>query len=165
MRERETDRQTLRDRERDVEVWWKTHLRLLNHFFFLSRPRNLLWTHLGNNWLPWLVCLLWMWLSNDSHLTFIVSPLPSVVDATHQYKWLMMLFCHLATNSHCFCLARASIFLRSPAGRCTTINNKIIIAIKTYFHTLCYVPDIKVVFNLRMGFSDPLSNLFVPVCH
>ena len=151
-----------RERMRIGSYVMKVHSCHSSHFFFLSRPHSRRWIHLGNSWLPWLVCLLWMWLSSDSHLAFIVSPSPSVVDATHQYKWLMMLFCHFATSSHCFCLASASTFLRSPAGIYAFTCIRLIII---NFHTYCNMPDVKVMLDLWMCFSHPLGKLFVPIHH
>ena len=64
-------------------VWCYNNLRLLNHFFFLSRPLNFPCAHLGNFFL-FCLCLLCMWLSRDSHFASIVSLSPSGVEETHQ---------------------------------------------------------------------------------
>jgi len=59
------------------------YLRLLNHFFFLSRRCNLPCEHFGNL----VLCLLWIswtWLSSDSHLVCTRSLSPSGVVDTHQ---------------------------------------------------------------------------------
>ena len=114
------------------------HLRLLNHFFLLSRCRSLPCEHFGN----FALCLLWTswtWLSNDSHLACTSSLSSSGVVDTHQYRWLMILFCHSLTNSQSFCFPSFSNFLWNPRYilqlcRCTSI---III------YTFCYVPCIK----------------------
>ena len=85
------------------------HLRLCNHFL---RP-NLPCAHF-ENFLPCLLWILWIWLSNDSHFAFINSPSLAEVEETHQYKWLIMLFCHSPTTSQFFCLPSFSNFLRKP---------------------------------------------------
>ena len=62
-----------------------SHLRLFNHFFFLSWPFNLPCAHLGN-FLFVCLCLLWIWLSRDNHLASMVLLSPSGVKETHQYR-------------------------------------------------------------------------------
>ena len=88
-------------------------LRLVNHFFFRPRWSSGPCVHSGKSW--WCpVWTLWIWLSNDSHFIFMVSPSPLGVEATHQYKWFMMLCCHFPTSSQFICFATASNFLRTP---------------------------------------------------
>lgn len=84
-------------------------LRGLNHFFFLPFFLMILCLHDGKSF-PCFLCLLWMWLSTESHLAWIISPSPSGVDTADQYRWLTRLFFHSPTNSQSFSLASASIF-------------------------------------------------------
>ena len=100
----------------------RQHLRLFNHFFFLPRLGNLSCAQSGKV-SPCPVCTLWMWFSMDSHLALMVSLSPLGVEATLQYKWLMMLLCHSLITPQSFSLPAASSFLRNPAHHWHEYNN------------------------------------------
>ena len=59
------------------------HLRLLNHYLFLSQPVSRRWDNFGKSG-PCLECLFWTWFSNDSHFAFISSVFLLMVETTRQ---------------------------------------------------------------------------------
>ena len=141
-----------------------SHLRLFNHFFFLSWPFNLPCAHLGN-FLFLCLCLLWIWLSRDNHLASMVLLSPSGVEETHQYRWLMMLLCQFPIIAQSFCFAAASSFLRRPTNQLKLVNMNIISSNLKMVLTLSNMPDIIVVSNGWIIFTQPLIDLLVSISH
>ena len=114
----------------------------------------------GKSWLcPG--CTLWTWLSNDNYFIFLDSPSPLGVNATHQYKWFMILCSHFPMSSQSFCFAAASNFLWKPESG---INSSWEYYLSAYWYqAFSNMPDIVVMFYFWMCLSDPLVDLFVSI--
>lgn len=125
------------------------NLRDLNHFFFLPLLRKGLCLHAGNILLCPL-CLLWIWLSKESHFALINSPFPSGVDTADQYKWLIKLFFHSPTSSQSFSFDKALIFFLNAVVIEYTLIIIIFYSLATVFTTssvtlqLCWLLKLQV---------------------